>query len=53
MEEIEIKTRESEPEPVKLEDFNWIIPICCREGLDSCTHVVNKEFKRRKVNVGM
>lgn len=29
-----------------------IIPICCREGWDSCKHVPKKQ-KRAKQNVGL
>lgn len=31
---------------------NLIIPICCREGWDSCPHVV-KKVRQKKQNVGL
>lgn len=41
-------------EPVKLEvdNFNWIIPECCREDWSSCPHVVRRT-KPSKRNVGL
>lgn len=33
-------------------DFRWEVPQCCREGWDSCPHVVKKE-KPAKTNIGL
>jgi len=33
--------------------LNIIIPECCREGWDACPHVVNKQEKRTKTNIGV
>lgn len=30
-----------------------IIPICCREGWDSCPHVINKKPRPAKKNIGL
>ena len=30
----------------------WRVPVCCREGWDSCPHVAQKN-KRVKKNVGL
>ena len=30
----------------------FIIPQCCREGWDSCKHVVKKK-KKERVNIGL
>lgn len=38
-------TKSSEP-------FTMIIPRCCREGLDSCTHVPKKQ-RKTKNNIGL
>jgi len=29
------------------------IPQCCREGWDSCKHVIKKDKERRKHNIGL
>lgn len=29
------------------------IPQCCREGWDSCKHVIKKDNKKRKRNIGL
>lgn len=35
-----------------VDNFNLVIPECCREGWDSCPHVV-KPYKKTKTNVGL
>lgn len=47
----EMKTNQ-ETEILEVDQFNWIIPECCRELWDSCPHVVHKE-KTKKKNIGM
>ena len=42
----------SEPEIKEVDNFNWLVPQCCREGWDSCTHVVKKQGKIKR-NVGL
>lgn len=37
---------------VKDSDVLMLIPACCREGFESCTHVLKKE-KPRKRNIGL
>jgi hypothetical protein len=32
--------------------FNWIVPRCCQEGLDSCPHTVKRK-KKKLVNKGL
>ena len=34
-------------------NFNWIVPECCREGWDSCPHVVNRDRVKTKKNIGL
>lgn len=34
------------------EGVTLLIPICCREGWESCAHVLKKE-KPRKTNIGV
>ena len=29
------------------------IPECCREGWDSCIHVVQSNLKKKKTNIGL
>lgn len=35
-----------------VENFNWIVPQCCREGWESCPHGVKKQ-KKTKNNIGL
>lgn len=46
--------KEPKKEEVKVIDplVNMIIPICCREGWDSCTHVVQKP-KKQKIQIAL
>ena len=37
---------------MKPEPFNMIIPQCCREGWDTCPHVLKKQ-KKVKRNIGL
>jgi len=39
--------------PVEVDQFVWKIPICCREHWDSCKHVVNRDIKKTKRNIGL
>lgn len=41
------------PEPIETDRFNWQVPECCREGWDSCPHVVNRDVKPKRTNVGL
>lgn len=41
-----------EEEKIEVSNFNWIVPECCREGWDSCPHVVKKD-RRVKRNIGL
>lgn len=36
-----------------LKKYKIEIPECCREGWDSCPHVVNREIKKKKKNIGL
>jgi hypothetical protein len=49
------KTTEHDKKPEVLDTgtITIIIPRCCREGLDSCIHVVKKQQKKRKTNPGL
>ena len=38
---------------LETEEIQWIVPVCCREGWDSCKHVINRPQKPRKSNVGL
>ncbi len=51
---IEIEGRiSSEKKPFVTSQGNVvIIPICCREGWDSCIHVTKKP-KKKKTNIGV
>lgn len=46
--EKEIKRKEE----VQVNNFNWIVPECCREGWASCPHVLKRE-KPKKKNIGL
>jgi len=49
----ENQTNQEEKEGILVvEKFNWLVPECCREGWDSCPHVVKKKRKARK-NIGL
>lgn len=47
----ETKTKEEVKIQV-IDDFNWQIPECCKEGWDSCKHVIQKQIKVR-TNIGI
>jgi hypothetical protein len=49
--EPEIETFENEEE--KEPDFRWEIPICCREGWDTCIHTTKRDDKPKKTNIGL
>lgn len=42
-----IKTKED------AEPFIMVIPECCREGLDSCPHVVNRKTIPKRGNIAL
>jgi hypothetical protein len=44
-----LKPSDFTPEPTS---FLWQIPECCREGWESCKHVVQKQ-KKVKNNIGL
>lgn len=44
---------EPKQEPKEVDQFVWKVPICCREGWDNCPHVVNREVKKTKGNIGL
>lgn len=44
--------KERKEEAVLEKEFKMIIPICCREGWDSCVHVVQRQ-KPTKRNIGL
>lgn len=48
--ETELKVFDSEIKEISVE--NMIIPQCCREGWDSCPHVLKKP-KKTKNNIGL
>jgi hypothetical protein len=52
--QIDIKPRRELPkEEIKeVDPFNWIIPECCREGWESCPHVLKKQ-RKTKTNIGL
>lgn len=35
------------------ENFIVHIPKCCQEGWDTCEHVINKDTRKAKQNVGL
>lgn len=37
---------------IEVDNFNWKIPDCCREGWASCPHGVKRQ-KAKKTNIGM
>lgn len=39
-------------EPIEISSDTMIIPECCREGWESCPHVVNRKEKI-KSNIGL
>lgn len=36
----------------KIGDFLWEVPVCCREGHDDCSHIPQKQ-RRKKRNIGL
>lgn len=43
-----------EEKPIKeVDQFVWNVPICCREGWDNCPHVVKRQNKKIKNNIGL
>jgi len=38
---------------IEIDEFTMIIPECCREGWDSCPHVINRPKKPTKRNIGL
>lgn len=42
----------TEPKPIEVDQFNWIVPQCCREGWESCPHTVKRQ-KKVKTNIGL
>lgn len=47
------ETKEVKTKPTEVDNFVWNIPECCKEGWDSCIHVVNCDLTRIKTNIGM
>lgn len=41
------------PEIKEVDHFVWQVPICCREGWESCPHVVKKQKTQSKTNIGL
>jgi hypothetical protein len=41
------------PQPVSVGDETVYIPKCCVEGHDDCPHVINKDLKASKKNIGL
>jgi len=35
------------------DQLRWMVPECCREGLESCRHVINRPKKAKKGNIGL
>ena len=46
------KIPKEETKILEVDRFIWQVPICCREGWDSCKHSVKKE-KPHKRNIGL
>ena len=47
---------EKKEEKEKERDSNtivWRVPVCCREGWDSCPHSSPKNPKKEKRNIGL
>lgn len=44
--------REEMLNTVEVSNFNWMVPECCREGWETCPHVV-KRAKKTKSNIGL
>lgn len=42
-----------EPKIIEVSPDIWNVPQCCREGWDSCIHVVNRKEIKSKRNVGL
>jgi len=40
-------------EQKEIDRHQWQVPQCCREGWDSCPHVVSKDKKKKKINIGI
>lgn len=40
--------KEIQEEVLIVDNFNWVIPECCREGWDSCPHVVKRDTKAKR-----
>ncbi len=37
---------------IVIDQFNWVIPQCCREGWKSCPHVPKRQ-RKTKNNIGL
>lgn len=46
------ETKETKTDILKPEQVTFLIPECCREGWDTCPHVV-KRVKPTKKNIGL
>ena len=44
---------ELDPDVKVIDVTDIIIPECCREGWESCPHVVNRPPKETKQNIGL
>jgi len=45
--------KEPKEEIKEINPYKFIVPECCREGWESCKHVINKDVRNKKKNVGM
>lgn len=43
----------TEAEVLSPDRMKVIIPQCCREGWDTCKHVVNRPKRKKKRNIGL
>jgi len=46
------KEKKPQPPVIVVDQFNWIVPQCCREGWASCKHVPKRQRKTKR-NIGM
>ena len=50
---IESNEKGQEAKVLDPEEVIWIVPQCCREGWDTCKHVIKRDKKPRKGNIGL
>ena len=51
-EELKRRARENDTLHNESDKFIWQVPVCCREGWESCPHAV-KRPKPTKKNIGL